>query len=160
MFLPLMINSDHTVQQPDILFVNNKEVKMQYTFPLENLQLDKRPFGYTRRTAPNTACWRGYAAYWEIINDKLYLKSVKRCNGDNQKPNSLDLSKFFSTNNLTYEMENDMIHANWFTGDLPIKSEDSEIALKSNKSINAKINNEPNVANIINGVVIEYKRFK
>jgi len=33
-------------------------------FPLEKLELEKRPFGNTRITAPSSACWRGYKAVW------------------------------------------------------------------------------------------------
>ena len=87
--LLLIAISEYTVQQPDILNVNNEEVKMRYMFPLEALELNKRPFGYTHSTAPNTSCWRGYTANWVIIDDKLFLKSINRCYGDDKKTQKL-----------------------------------------------------------------------
>ncbi|NME70738.1 hypothetical protein [Flammeovirga aprica] len=50
----------------------------------------------------STACWRGYIAFWEIIDDKLYLIKLENELGD-----QLDLS-FFP--DWSY---NDIIHADW-----------------------------------------------
>ena len=157
LFLLFLIIGKYTFQQPDILYINDQEVQLRFIFPLEKLNFNKRPFGYTRETAPTSACWRGYTANWTIIDEKLYLKSINRCYGDDNKPHTLDLSTFFQSNNLDYDLENDLIFANWFTGELPIKSEHGELYLNSNKSTKTILNKDSDIANIRKGIVIGYR---
>ncbi|MBD0404254.1 hypothetical protein [Flammeovirga sp. EKP202] len=51
----------------------------------------------------STACWRGYIAFWEIIDDKLYLIKL-----ENEIGGELDLSSVFT--DWSY---NDIILADW-----------------------------------------------
>lgn len=54
----------------------------------------------------STACYRGYIANWEIINDSLFLVSVQKgCQSEN--PQYFDLAVEFGTSR---------VFANWYTG--------------------------------------------
>ncbi len=105
-----------TGQETDLLIIENDTIYLK-TFPLEKLELEKRPFGNTRATAPSTACWRGYRAIWRIIDNKLYLEKIVRCNSDrvNGEQNIMEL---FNDNEIDFEESNGMILANWVTQDL------------------------------------------
>jgi len=61
--LSLTFSSFVTEQEADLLIIENDTIYLK-EFPLEKLELEKRPFGNTRITAPSSACWRGYKAVW------------------------------------------------------------------------------------------------
>ena len=115
-FLLSITNYTTTVQQSDELSIGDLIIKLQ-SYPLEELYLTRRPFGYTDKTAPNTSCWRGYKASWTIVNDKLYLKSVNRCYGDTNKPSTANLQNLIDENKIGYKLEDNMIHAVWYSGE-------------------------------------------
>ena len=115
-FLLITANYTTTVQQSDELLIGDRVIKLQ-SYPLEELNLVKRPFGYTDKTAPNTSCWRGYKADWTIVNNKLYLKSINRCYGDTNKPSTANIQDLFNENKIEYDIYNNMIHAAWYSGE-------------------------------------------
>lgn len=81
-----------TGQEGDIIFWNNKKHAL-LSNPLESYpQFDTirlKLFG-NQKSDLNTACYRGYIAEWQIINNQLFLTNIFSCNNQNLKAN-LDL---------------------------------------------------------------------
>jgi hypothetical protein len=115
-FLLFTISSFATEQEADLLIVNNDTIYLK-SFPLDSLNLTQRPFGYTRQTAPSTACWRGYRAIWRIVDNKLYLERITRCYSDNEEGEE-NLTEFFQRNQIDFKENSGMILADWVTMDL------------------------------------------
>ena len=73
----LCVDSFASGQEPDLLFHDGK-IQPLFTNPLESFyKSDKKRPNFT--IAPNTfrsTNSRGYVAYWEIIDDSLYLKAI------------------------------------------------------------------------------------
>lgn len=55
----------------------------------------------------STACWRGYIAYWELRNNKLFLLKITTCNKYCGETKDANLFKMFGT---------DSVYAEWFSG--------------------------------------------
>ncbi|MFK7907838.1 MAG: hypothetical protein AB8B69_22090 [Chitinophagales bacterium] len=78
-FLPLFVLGVFaTIQDPDLLLIEGDTVYLK-SFPLEDLELQCRPFGLTLLTAPNSGCWRAYQAIWRLENDSLFLEKIFTC---------------------------------------------------------------------------------
>lgn len=109
-----------TTQRPDLLIVGKDtlELREMNTFPLEYLNMKSRPFNYTRQTAPGTACWRGYQAIWHIIDHKIYLEAILRCDGDDNSERSENLTDIFKRNKIEVVEKNGMILASWIDMEL------------------------------------------
>lgn len=78
-----------TGQNGDIIFWNNKKYSL-FSNPLESYpQFDLiRPKLFGEQPGEwNTACYRGYIAEWEILNNQLYLVNIFSCNDQNLKAN-------------------------------------------------------------------------
>jgi hypothetical protein len=114
-FLTLTFTISATEQEADLLIVGNDTIYLK-TFPLENLKMTTRPFGNSRKTAPSTACWRGYRAIWIIIDNKIYLEKIIRCNSDREK-NEQNIKDLFTKNGIDYQEKNGLILAEWVTSD-------------------------------------------
>ncbi len=110
-FFFLSFGAFATEQEADLLIVGNDTIYLKY-FPLDSLNFTKRPFGYTRQTAPSTACRRGYRAIWRIVDNKLYLERITRCYSDN-KEGEENFKELFQRNQIDFEEMNDMIFAGW-----------------------------------------------
>jgi hypothetical protein len=113
--LTFSMNVFATEQEADLLIYGNDTIYLK-TFPLEKLELKFQPFGYTRATAPTTACWRGYRAIWRIENNRLYLEKISRCLTDRVNGEE-DIFEFFQKNGLKFETKGSMILADWCTQD-------------------------------------------
>ena len=102
-----------TEQESDLLIIKNDTILIK-SFPLEVLNLKYRPFNYSLRRGPSTACMRGYVAIWRILENELYLEKIVSCNSDNnnKKQNIIEL---FNLNKLDYKKKNEMILADWFS---------------------------------------------
>lgn len=105
-----------TEQETDLLIIGNDTVYLK-TFPLEQLELENKPFGNTQEFAPSTACWRGYRAVWRIVNDSLFLEKIIRCYSDKQTGEQ-DIKKLFEKNSLDKVVCNDLVFADWYSIDL------------------------------------------
>ena len=105
-----------TEQIPDLLIIEKDTVELRElsNFPLEFLNLEFRPFNYTRQTAPHTGCWRGYQAIWRVIDNKIYLEKIQRCYGDKNNDKIENLKDFFEKNQINTIEKDGMILANWF----------------------------------------------
>ncbi|SNR14733.1 hypothetical protein [Tenacibaculum jejuense] len=115
----LLINLTFSVfatgQETDLLIIENDTIFLKM-FPLEKLELKKRPFNNTRATAPSTGCWRGYRAIWRIIDNKLYLEKIIRCYSDSKK-GELNITELFDNNGIDFKENNGMIFAEWVMED-------------------------------------------
>jgi len=60
-----------TAQVPDRLDYRGRTYPL-FANPLEDMPADRRP----RFVSDNTALWRGHVAYWEILQDRLFLKDL------------------------------------------------------------------------------------
>lgn len=110
-----VISSEHAVvQKPDFL-VLEKDTIFLNSFPLEYLNFQQRPFKYGYFYFPNSSCWRGYQATWEVIDRKLFLIEIARVDASREK---IDLIAYFAANNYTPTIINGKIFADWFTADL------------------------------------------
>ena len=114
--ISLAFSAFATEQETDLLIIENDTIYLK-TFPLEKLELKKRPFGNSRAPAPSTACWRGYRAIWKIKDDKLYLEKIIRCNSDRENGEQ-NIMELFNSNDVDFEKSDGMILANWVTEDL------------------------------------------
>jgi len=99
-----------TAQQADVLLYEGK-MEPIFSTPLEEYfsANNNRPDWLTET---NTACWRGYAAQWELREDRLYLTKVIRGDYVSAKAKLVetDISKkLFPKQSLPIE-------ATWFTG--------------------------------------------
>ncbi|MBJ7881248.1 hypothetical protein [Gelidibacter salicanalis] len=113
--LSLTFSAFATEQEMDLLIVENDTIYLK-TSLLEKLELETPPFGNTRERAPSTGCWRGYRAIWKIIDNKLYLEKIIRCNSDRGKGEQ-DLIELFKANGFDFKENNGMILADWVTED-------------------------------------------
>ncbi|MEZ4887608.1 MAG: hypothetical protein R3E32_22940 [Chitinophagales bacterium] len=131
LFLKLFaFNAFATEQDPDLLLIEGYTVYLK-CFPLEDLELQYRPFGLTLLTAPNTACWRGYQAIWRLQNDSLFLEKILACpllgDGDaylieenswkllDAEPQMQeDLLEFFRKNGLESKVLKGRVFADWY----------------------------------------------
>lgn len=115
-FLLFVNSAIATQQQSDVLIIDEQIVYLR-SYPLERLFFKSRPFGYTRKTAPHTGCWRGYVAVWTLIEDKFYLKGIKRCSGDDNGVAKENIEEFFIKNRIRYKTKDGMIFASWVSGE-------------------------------------------
>ena len=109
-----------TIQTPDLLIIEKDTIELREMdlFPLEILNLEYRPFNYIRATAPSTACWRGYQAIWRIVENKIYLERIQRCNGDANGNQPEDIMELLAKNRVAVAVENGMVAAHWINLDL------------------------------------------
>ena len=114
-FLALTCAGIATDQESDLLIIGTDTIYLQ-SFPLESLELKERPFGFTTWTAPSTACWRGYTAIWQIVDNKLYLEKIIRCTSDDERGEE-NIRDLFRRNKVDYQEKGGMILASWVTED-------------------------------------------
>jgi hypothetical protein len=78
--LLISINVFGTAQIADILIYNNDTIRL-YSNPLESFYNNEnpRPTDFGISGCWSTACWRGYQATWEVIENKLYLIEIADC---------------------------------------------------------------------------------
>lgn len=105
--------SGATPQAGDVLIWKGDTLTL-FANPLESKpgieKVRKQFFGkYQRMT---TACWRGYIAQWEIIEDRLFLTAIYSCFYYEDKVKA-DLKRLFPT-----EYRNGKIEAKWVTSTL------------------------------------------
>ena len=97
-----------TAQNPDRLIVKG-DTMLLHALPLgqwiEQNNFD-RPLFPDSLSIFNTGCWRGYVAYWEIVDNQLYLSNIY--NEDHSAKVNLD-SLF------TGKVHNGRVHADWFS---------------------------------------------
>lgn len=101
-----------TGQIPDILIYHGDTLYI-YANPLEDLYTKKksRPNFFGKKPHCNsTACWRGYQAKWQIINNELYLTEILSCCYTEDKTKA-NLARLFGK-----KFVNGKVKADWFSG--------------------------------------------
>jgi hypothetical protein len=98
-----------TIQNPDILVYNGDTLPL-FDAPLEQLYKNNteisKLFG-VKKGCWTTACYRGYQAWWTIIDQKLYLTGIYSCCYDEDGIKA-DLKQLFGGKYL-----NEKVNADW-----------------------------------------------
>ncbi len=71
-----------TEQAPDRLVIGEDTLQL-HALPLEKWKEQnnwEKPFFPDSLLGASTGCWRGYIAYWELIDNRLYLTDIFNCN--------------------------------------------------------------------------------
>lgn len=111
LFLLMSQQAFSTVQTSDFLIYEGDTFRME-SFPLGSyLESHPNPIYETLFEDVNTACWRGYIAYWAVRNDSLFLTDIFSVNSDDKL--SIDKSLIF-----TSLKKNQEVFAYWVTDDL------------------------------------------
>ena len=105
-----------TEQTPDKLIIGKDTIYMK-SFPLENLRLKKSPFDYGRYGFPSTGCYRGYVATWQVIDENLTLKEVKKIDSIGTQ---LNIVEYLSDNGYNPKIKNDYVVADWYSDTLKL----------------------------------------
>ncbi len=122
-----------TAQSADIIIIDGKQCNL-LTNPLEMYREKFRHDMVFFEEFPNSSCWRGYVAEWEIDAGKLYLLKVngyvayrgiqsgQRSALAELKGENNDLLKYRvpATNSELFGPVTGRVPATWFTGDLRI----------------------------------------
>ena len=110
-----------TEQTPDILIIGNDTIYLNY-FPLEDLVLSNKlsaPFDYGGYSFPHTGCWRGYVATWQVVEDNLVLKEVRKLDTEKTK---LDIIEYLENNGYNPKIINGFVVADWYSDVLIARS--------------------------------------
>ncbi len=98
-----------TAQAPDYLIVGT-DTLLLFSNPLETLP-DKAEFARKFLNDWNTGCWRGYRAYWQSADNKLYLTNIRACSSENRPV--VPLIRLFGSTD-----KQGRVFADWVTGEL------------------------------------------
>lgn len=93
-----------TAQVADHLTFQGQEYRL-FAEPL-SLWLNKRRNRNIRFQQISTACWRGYVARWEVLDDRLFLVNIS---GHFQDGRELSVAELFPDSP-------ELVFANWVTG--------------------------------------------
>ncbi len=112
-----------TEQTPDILIVGNDTIELASP-PLLSLKVNDKILELPLQSW-HTACWRGYIATWEIIDDHLILKGLNT--GDKTQ---FDIVAHLVNSGYTPKIVNGFVVADWYSeilrpGDLAFFYEES-----------------------------------
>jgi len=108
-----------TEQISDILIIGEDTVYLK-SFPLEHLRITQKlsaPFDYGRFSFASTACWRGYVATWQIIDEKLVLIEV-RTDPSSTTDITLNILEYFDNNGYIPKTINGYVVADWYSDTL------------------------------------------
>jgi hypothetical protein len=107
-----------TEQIPDKLIVGKDTIYLK-SFPLENLRLNlrlkKSPFDYGKFGFPHTACYRGYVATWQIIDENLTLIEVQKIDSVGTQ---LNIVEYLLDNSYNPKIINGYVVADWYSDTL------------------------------------------
>lgn len=97
-----------TEQAPDRLIING-DTLLLHALPLEQWKKQnnwERPLFSDSLSSFSTGCWRGYFAYWEVIDNRLYLTNIY----------NEDLSAKVSLDTLFIgKVQDGRVYADWFS---------------------------------------------
>ncbi len=97
-----------TEQAPDRLVMGEDTLRL-HALPLEQWKEQnnwEKPFFPDSLLEVSTGCWRGYIAYWEVIDNRLYLTDIYNCNLSTKA----DLGVLFPG-----KVQNNRVYADWFS---------------------------------------------
>ncbi|MVZ64620.1 hypothetical protein GQF61_02055 [Sphingobacterium sp. DK4209] len=104
----LSISTSATEQVPDRLIIKGDTLRL-HALPLEvweEFKKLKEPLFPDSLNSFSTGCWRGYIAYWEVIDDRLYLNSIY----NEEKTAKVDIKSLFRN-----QLVDGRIPADWFS---------------------------------------------
>ena len=93
-----------TYQTPDFLIIEKD------TFQLQSFLLETH-IDDIREDYGVTSCWRGYIAYWRIVDDKLYLEKILSYPSREER----NIIELFEERGFKYQEKDGMILADWCT---------------------------------------------
>jgi hypothetical protein len=96
----------------DLLLVNNDTFYLK-TFPLEELNLQQRPFGLDKLSVQVANQYPGYQAIWRVVDEKLYLERIISFTGDNSKEENI--AELFEKNAIIFKTTEQRIFAGWLS---------------------------------------------
>ena len=108
LFFILTLSVSATQQESDLLIIKNDTILIK-SFPLEVLNLKHRPFNYSLRRGPSTACY----SIWRVLENELYLEKIINCNSDKSKKQNI--VELFHLNKLEFIEKNGMILVDWYS---------------------------------------------
>lgn len=92
------------------LVVFGQDTLSFYSSPLEQIDsITAKIFELKKTTDYSSACWRGFRAEWEVINNTLYLSNVYECHSDKK------INKIIERI-LGEKFDNGLLKADWVTG--------------------------------------------
>jgi hypothetical protein len=106
-----------TEQIADILIIGKDTIYLK-SFPLEDLRLLhklKPPFNYGEYPFPHTACYRGYIAIWQVIDETLVLNEVVKLDSLDTR---LNVVEYLKNNNYNPRTMNGNVIADWYSDTL------------------------------------------
>ena len=137
-----------TGQAGEFIIFNGDTLEM-LSEPLESFLTLNEPrenYSHYLKNGCSTGVYRGYVGYWEIKNDKLFLKNVFIC-GEASKP----------IKNLLFKDSQGDVLADWFTGELYLQKGK---LLKYNHSGYERCYETEIVIRIEKGVVVDINEYK
>ena len=123
-----------TAQTPDLILIDGVQQEL-FTNPLEMFRETHRRDWVFFEDDPNTACWRGYFAEWDISDGRLFLLKVngnisyKGRNPSRARNESirwegihpeLFQDKVPATLSELFGPERDRVPATWYSGELRV----------------------------------------
>lgn len=107
-----------TEQIPDILIIG-KDTFYLKSFPIDYLRfkhkIRKAPFDYGGYPFPHTACYRGYIATWQIVDETLLLKEVQKLDTVGI---TLNIIEYLENNGYNPKTINGFVIADWYSDTL------------------------------------------
>ena len=108
-----------TEQFSDRLIIGKDTIYLK-TFPLDYLRakhkIRQTPFDYGGGwDFPHTGCYRGYVATWQIIDEFLTLKEVRKIDSVRTQ---LNIIEYLSNNGYTPKTINGYVVADWYVDTL------------------------------------------
>lgn len=106
--IALSFSTYATEQAPDRLVINGDTLRL-HALPLEQWKKQNGwdgPLFADSILEFNTACWRGYIAEWEVMDNRLYLTNIYNCN----RSANVDLDTLFPG-----KVHNERVFAEWFS---------------------------------------------
>jgi len=97
-----------TEQEPDRLIIKG-DTMLLHALPLEHWREQNKwykPLFPDSLSGFSTGCWRGYIAYWEIIDNRLYLTNIF----NEERTAKVDLKSIFAE-----KVKDSRVYAEWFS---------------------------------------------
>jgi hypothetical protein len=95
--------ADKIIYEGDTLNLHANPLEMLYD------SMTRPEWFFERSSCSSTACWRGYIAYWEVIDGRLYLTQIGTCCPDRDTIVA-DLKRMFGE-----KCADGKVHAYWVT---------------------------------------------
>lgn len=119
MVIASVFRASATAQVVDYLFIEGEKHYIIRSLPLQDL-IDKaipNDYNFPSFKASSTANWKGYIAYWEIDDNKLYLTAI---HDEGNAPRGEEYIKFDLKEIFGKDCIEGRVHAKWVTENLAL----------------------------------------